>query len=273
MSKEQTDSLPELKVSKQIAVRLIKPQIDKGHEIDSYQPEINYLRDIAIWFENTTFMMESVFDDETIKQIRSNVDPNEKYAKAVLNGNLIAVKPIFNNIIMELELILEKLESIPEVNQKPNVTIMDTTSKTSIFIVHGRDKARYELKDLLKEWGLNPIILDDQPNIGEPTLIEKLEKYSSEVQCAIILLTPDDEGRLKDTEELKSRSRQNVVFELGYFFGKSGRGKVICLHKGDIELPSDISGIVYIPFKDNLKDEVYRKLRTELKAMGFTIND
>jgi predicted nucleotide-binding protein len=271
MSKEQADSLPGLKVSKQRAIKLIKSQIDKGREIDSYQSELNYLRDISIWFEDTTPQMERVFDDETIRQIRSNIDPNEKFVNAVLNGDLMAAKSIFINTIMELELILEKLESMPEVNQTSKVTIMDTTSKPKIFVVHGRDPVRHELDALLLRWGLDPEMLEDQPNLGQ-TLIEKFEK-NSDAQCVIVLLTPDDEGRLKGTKELKSRSRQNVVFELGYFFGKSGRGKVICLHKGDIELPSDISGIVYIPFSDNLKDEVYRRLRKELKAMGFTIND
>lgn len=146
-------------------------------------------------------------------------------------------------------------------------------SDNSVFIVHGRDSnAMYQLKDLLRDWRLRPIILHEQPNRGR-VIIEKFEDHSEEVRCAIVLLTPDDKGCLADTNDWRPRARQNVIFEFGYFFAKLDRGKVICLHKGDIELPSDVSGIIYIPFESDLKKEVYSDLRRELKAIGFTISD
>lgn len=116
------------------------------------------------------------------------------------------------------------------------------------------------------------IILHEQPNQGQ-TIIEKFEDHAGKVGCAIVLLTPDDKGSTKDSDDWKSRARQNVIFELGFFFAKLGRGKVICLHKGDVELPSDINGIIYIRFDNDLKKEVYSELRKELKAMGFDIRD
>jgi len=131
---------------------------------------------------------------------------------------------------------------------------------------------KYQLKDLLRDWELDPVILHEQPNLGR-AIIEKFEYFSDKVKCTIVLLTPDDEGCLSGSDNLKPRARQNVVFELGYFYAKLGRGKVICIHKGDIELPSDISGIIYIPFESDLKKEVYFDLRKELKAIGFTIGD
>ena len=57
-------------------------------------------------------------------------------------------------------------------------------------------------------------------------MIEKVEA-NSDVGFAVVLLTPDDEGRKKGTElELESRVRQNVLLELGYFIGRLGREKV-----------------------------------------------
>ena len=49
-------------------------------------------------------------------------------------------------------------------------------------------------------------------------------------------------------EEARHRARQNVLFEYGYFLGALRRtsGRVILLHKGRCELPSDITGIVPI---------------------------
>lgn len=163
-----------------------------------------------------------------------------------------------------------------------------------IFLVHGRDrKSVKELKSMLKEFGLNPIILHEQPS-GSRTIVEKLEKYS-DVGYAFVILTPDDVGISAhdfDMEKLKkgrigrkladdidymlsqmiARARQNVVLEFGYFIGKLGRDRVCCLHKGNIELPSDMHGIVYIPFKESV-NECYDKIVKELKAAGYEIEE
>jgi predicted nucleotide-binding protein len=115
-----------------------------------------------------------------------------------------------------------------------------------IFIVHGRNN---ELKEttarFLEKLSLGPVILHEQTNKGR-TIIEKFEEYS-DVGFAIVLMTPDDVGHLEeDTQNLKYRARQNVVFELGYFIGKLGRMNVAAIIKGDIEIPTDITGVVYI---------------------------
>ncbi|WP_434811706.1 TIR domain-containing protein [Microbacterium sp. bgisy189] len=48
-------------------------------------------------------------------------------------------------------------------------------------------------------------------------------------------------------EDDKPRARQNVVFELGFFIGLIGRSRVAVLYDEGVELPSDITGLVYIP--------------------------
>ena len=104
-----------------------------------------------------------------------------------------------------------------------------------------------QLEALLRRWDLEPIILDQQASGGQ-TIIEKLEEYSQEVGYAIVLATPDDEGKSKSEDSYKSRVRQNVVLELGMFLAKLGREKVAILLKEDIEFekPSDIHGLIYI---------------------------
>ena len=67
---------------------------------------------------------------------------------------------------------------------------------------------------------------------------------------------------------VRMRARQNVVLEFGYFMGLLGRDKVCCLYKGDIELPSDMHGIVYVPFKESV-NEVSDKIIKELKAADY----
>ena len=85
------------------------------------------------------------------------------------------------------------------------------------------------------------------------------------------LLTPDDVGALKNEEKnLKLRARQNVVFELGYFLGRLGRERVCALTKGDVEIPSDYDGVVYIPLDDS--EGWKMKLIKELKNVGFDVD-
>jgi predicted nucleotide-binding protein len=56
--------------------------------------------------------------------------------------------------------------------------------------------------------------------------------------------------------------------ELGWFMSRLGRNRVVLLHKGSVEIPSDISGIVYIPFQESVY-EVASRIRQRLKGVGL----
>ena len=118
------------------------------------------------------------------------------------------------------------------------------------FIVHGHDSAAaLELKDYIQnrlKWQ-EPIVLREQASSGK-TLIEKFEEFARGVDCVFVLITPDDKVISSGTNDEKRRSRQNVIFELGFCYASLDRrsGRVILLHKGAVELPSDIAGIVWI---------------------------
>ena len=138
---------------------------------------------------------------------------------------------------------------------------------TQVFIVHGRE-AKLELARMIdNDLHLKSVILHEQPNAGK-TVIEKLERYSLSPGFAFVILTPDDIGSLKVEGSPKPRARQNVIFELGYFIGKIGRERVCCLYKQEVELPSDISGVIYIPFEHRV-GECYAEIRKELKQAGY----
>ena len=131
-----------------------------------------------------------------------------------------------------------------------------------IFIVHGHNiDVRNNIENFCRRIGLEPIILAEQANEGM-TIFEKIEKYS-DVSYAIVLYTSCDEGRVKGMAELHDRARQNVVFEHGYMVAKLGRNKVIALVEKEIEIPGDLSGIVYISLEDeNWKMQVMRELNS-----------
>lgn len=144
-----------------------------------------------------------------------------------------------------------------------------TTNK--VFLVHGQDEeAKAIVARFLSGCGLEPIILHEQPNGGR-TIIEKFESQA-DVGFAVILMTPDDVGGLRTgseiaSDELRARARQNVILELGYFVGHLGRSRVAALKKGDVELPSDIAGVVWTPM--DTADAWKMSLVRELKNAGY----
>ena len=161
-------------------------------------------------------------------------------------------------------------------NQQQVKEILDgkvTTGGRKVFVVYGHDEiARTQLEAMLRRWDLDPIILDQQASGGQ-TIIEKLEEYSADVGYAIVLATPDDEGKAVNEESYKFRVRQNVVLELGMFLAKLGRNKVAILLKENknFEKPSDIQGLIYIPFQNKV-DEVAINLIRELSRQGINID-
>ena len=140
---------------------------------------------------------------------------------------------------------------------------------SQVFIVHGRDLASVlDLKNFLQNrlGFAEPIVLADKPSEGM-AIIEKFEHYAAQADIAFVLLTPDDIGYLAShSESYKLRPRQNAVFELGYFLGLMRRhsGSVILLHKGDLEIPSDIAGVAYIDISKGVA-AAGEAIRTELK--------
>ena len=142
-----------------------------------------------------------------------------------------------------------------------------------VFVVYGHDKnARTQLEARLRRWDLEPLILDQLPSDGG-TIIEKLEKYTNQADFGIVLATPDDIGYAKNNEaDKKYRVRQNVVLELGMLLATKGRSKVAILlsQAEDMESPSDINGLIYIPFRENVEDAAL-SLAKEMNRNGYTI--
>lgn len=150
-----------------------------------------------------------------------------------------------------------------------------STAPRRVFVVYGHDTtARTQLEAMLRRWDLDPLILDQLPNEGQ-TIIEKLESASKDIHFGVVLATPDDEGhRANRADEKAHRARQNVVLELGMLLSKLGRKKVAILLKqaDNMERPSDIQGLVYIPFKDDIAKDAGLLLAKELAQQGFNID-
>ena len=151
-------------------------------------------------------------------------------------------------------------------NISQRTSMARTKEYKKVFIVHGHDNAlKQEVARMVEKQGLEAIILSEQANRGK-TIIEKFEE-NVDVGAAICLFTGDDYGKAKDATSENLRARQNVVFEAGYFMGKLGREKVILIADANIEVPSDLQGVVYTS-KNMWQTDVLR----ELKAIGYKVD-
>lgn len=142
------------------------------------------------------------------------------------------------------------------------------TGGREVFVVHGHDEGTREaIARFLEQIDLTPVILHEQASRGQ-TVIEKVEAHSA-VGFAVVLLTPDDVGSSVGGS-LNPRARQNVLLELGYFVGRLGRDRVCALRKGDVEIPSDFNGVVYVPLDGSGAWRV--ALSKELQAAGYIVD-
>ncbi|RZZ88370.1 TIR domain-containing protein [Pseudoxanthomonas winnipegensis] len=139
---------------------------------------------------------------------------------------------------------------------------------SKVFIVHGRDDlAKADVARFVERLGFEAIILHEQASSGQ-TIIEKIEAHTN-VGFAVVLYTPCDIGGFAN-EPQRPRARQNVVFEHGYLIGKLGRHNVSALVKGDVEIPNDISGVVYVPLDQTGAWRV--ALAKELRTAGYPVD-
>ena len=148
---------------------------------------------------------------------------------------------------------------------------MEETASQTVFIVHGHDEtAKFAVARFVERLDLDAIILNEQPS-ESLTIIEKFERYATDADFAIVLMTPDDVGApIQQENKLKLRARQNVIFELGYFFHALGRKGVCALYKEGVELPSDIYGVVYV-LMDEL-DAWQLTLAREMRQAGLSFD-
>ena len=147
-------------------------------------------------------------------------------------------------------------------------TVGKVTDSRKIFLVHGHDQAVTSVvARFLEKLRLQAVILHEQPNEGQ-TIIEKFERHA-DVGFAVVLLTPDDVGGSAPGSDLRPRARQNVILELGYFIGKLGRPRVCALYVAGVELPSDLHGLVWVPYDSG---SWQTKLASEMRATGISVD-
>lgn len=157
----------------------------------------------------------------------------------------------------------------PEPKTTQQIPAQRELDLTKIFIVHGQDDlVKTEAARFVERLGFVAVILHEQASSGK-TIIEKIESNTN-VGFALVLYTPCDIGSKNGDSELKPRARQNVVFEHGYLIAKLGRQNVCALVKDQIEIPNDISGVVYVPFDKHGAWHI--AVAKELRNAGYPVD-
>jgi predicted nucleotide-binding protein len=219
------------------------------------EEDLSFLRDASMMNAGVHLAIEARKQHSDVRIILYTQNPTQRLMEPFRNDTKI--KMISKSVVSSFEFV-----------EAVNSMLAGKKTAPSIFIVHGRDRSSLlELKNYLQN-SLSfpePVILAEQKS-GGTTVIEKFEKYAAKIDIAFVLMTPDDVGGFSESPEtLMSRARQNVVFELGYFMGMLGRkaGRVIVLHKGPLEIPTDLAGVIYIDISNGLYaagEEIRREL-------------
>jgi hypothetical protein len=138
-----------------------------------------------------------------------------------------------------------------------------------IFLVHGRDHyTRDKLVKILKKMDFDPIVLAQEPSRGL-TIVEKLEKNLNNIGFSFVLYSPDDEGKIIGGVE-EFRARQNVIFEHGLLAGVLGRDRVCALICGNVEMPSDLHGLIFEKINEIEREAVI--IARILSDAGYTVD-
>lgn len=229
-------------------------------------------RDISLWAIKASAFLKTAISHDESRNFQALSSFGDEWARHALRlghiqGLIAKAAAGFGEPSQPVAL------AISESSTTVNKNLSAETLK--VFVVHGHDnEAKEGVARFLEKLGLQPIILHEQPSAGR-TIIEKFETYASDIAFAVVLLTPDDVGSVaRNPADLKSRARQNVVLELGYFMGRLGRTRVCALHKRGVELPSDYQGVLYIEldvagaWKTKLAQEfIQAKLPIELSGL------
>jgi predicted nucleotide-binding protein len=152
-----------------------------------------------------------------------------------------------------------------------------------VFVVHGRDdEIRKSMFRFLRALGLEPIEWSKavaSTKKGSPYVGQVLDKAFRDASAVVVLLTPDDQARLKKSLAKKSdptwettltdQARPNVLFEAGMAFGRH-EDNTILVQVGSVREFSDIGGRHVIRLHDGA--EARQQLADRLTTAGCAVD-
>ena len=173
----------------------------------------------------------------------------------------------------------DRFFSIVENNIEENSLMV----KNKVFVVHGRNEIiKKAMFAFLRSIGVDPMEWGEVKKLtGKPFpyIGEILNAAFSNAQAIVVLLTPDDEAKLRDKficagddedeKNLTPQARPNVLFEAGMALGKMEE-RTIIIEFGKMRKFSDIAGRYIIKFTDTPQKR--QDIIDHLKTANVEIN-
>lgn len=161
----------------------------------------------------------------------------------------------------QFELIVRDIKQILKTKNLVFESQQNIIGPPRVFISHGNSEGWREVQSYIeRDIGLETLELAQEANRGR-TVLQKLEEESNRCSYAVVVMTGDDR-----TEDGTVRARENVMHEIGFFQGKFGLPNVCLLYEEGTNIPSNIHGLVYIPFPSGMVKATFGDLTRELNA-------
>ena len=250
-----------------------------------------------------TFRGRTVAADE-IECIRINrTEQDSEYFRSIEEAELSNTKPLteeemyHNDPYMPLteEDIAAKGEDVTDdfitgppggelyVDSPDELQFRPAADARDVFVVHGRnEKARVALFEFLRSIGLYPVEWSEaiqDTGKASPYIGDILNAAFSRAHAVVVLLTPDDEARLREPwrgknespheVELSGQARPNVLFEAGMAMGRD-EDRTVLVEIDHTRPFSDIAGRHMVRL-DNTSQR-RQELANRLKAAGCPVN-
>jgi len=254
------------------ALQIINKQIEKG-EIDSE----TLLARLLLEYYNTLGNASVAHIKAEQIAFTGNLDD---YRTALLNASALFKKVETldysdNSIVTTLyffclnmaERLANRARYFEYIQREQTNRYINPQGKT-VFIIHGHSgEAANSLQQLLKdEFKLESVILKNEANSGD-SVIEKFESHACDCGYAFAIITSDD--RVENDSKEYFQARPNVMFELGWFYGRYGRSRVCLLKQEGTQIPSDMGGIISLEFDKEINKVSIDDIRKELQAVGM----
>jgi predicted nucleotide-binding protein len=167
--------------------------------------------------------------------------------------------------------------------RKTKVARTPKTKENTVFVVHGRDtKLRDAMYQFLGALGLIPLEWGHAIRAarrGNPYVNDAVTKIMDEAQAIVVMLSPDDEAKLKDQfvskherqseGKLRGQARPNVIFETGIAIGTHHK-KTVVVQVGNVKPFTDIGGMHIPHFTGD--DKSRHDLANRLAEVGCKLN-
>jgi len=172
---------------------------------------------------------------------------------------------------------------VPELEAAEIESHGPTEKRKIVFVIHGRDeRLRAGVFAFLRALHLDPLEWVKAIQLtgkASPYIGEILEAAFNHAQAVVVLLSPDDEAKLREDlfqasdppseRLLTGQARPNVLFEAGMAFGTHSKRSVL-VQFGEVRPFSDVAGRHIVKMDNSVKKR--QELALKLKTSGCSVD-